>query len=77
MNNEEIKMNNEPSIEEILQEIESENPSIIIIKGSTDPTYSTSEFYEVLIIGNDKHEFGIKTKYATIKTTISEWILKK
>ena len=70
-------MNNKPSVEEILQEIEDIKPSIITISGNTNRTYSSSEFYEVLLIKETyKCEFGIKTIYSIVESTISEWIMK-
>jgi hypothetical protein len=73
----ETRMNNEPTVNEILQEIENLKPSIITISGNTDPTYSSSEFYEVLLLNETyKYEFGIKTKYSIVKSTIAEWIMK-
>lgn len=70
-------MNNEPSVNEILQEIKDAKPSIITISGNSDPTYSSSEFYEVLLIKETyKYEFGIETKYSIVKSTIEEWIIK-
>jgi len=70
-------MNDEPTVKEILQEIENLNPSIITISGNTDRTYSSCEFYEVLMINQDnKYEHGIKTKFSKTESTISKWIMK-
>lgn len=70
-------MNNEPSVDEILQEIENLKPSIITISGNPNPTYSSSEVYEILILHDTYEcEFGINTPYSIVNSTIKEWILK-
>ena len=66
----------------LAKEIADQHPNIIIITGSTDPTYSSDTFFEALIMSQDEfrinsRKLNINLNGFVIKTSdsIEDWIM--